>query len=76
MTVHTDAAGRRLALLVATSKRSHTQLRTKIDCCRADADAPVSPIVEVVQDACHLAQRWRCLSFVLGEQPENAETSA
>jgi hypothetical protein len=51
-------------------------LKAKIDRCRADADAPVPPIVEVVQDAYHLAQRWRYLSFVLGEQPENAETSA
>jgi len=51
-------------------------LKSKIDRCRVDADAPVPPIVEVVQDAYHLAQRWRYLSFALGEQAENPETSA
>ena len=44
-------------------------LRAKIDRRRADADAPVPEIVEVVQDAYHLAQRWRYQSFLLSEDP-------
>jgi hypothetical protein len=50
-------------------------LKAKIDRCRVDADAPVPPIVEVVQDAHHLAQRWRYLSFVLGEESESPSPS-
>jgi hypothetical protein len=46
-------------------------LRAKIDRCRVDADAPVPEIVEVVQDAYHLAQRWRYQSFLLSEDPGN-----
>jgi hypothetical protein len=44
-------------------------LRDKIDRWRVDADAPVPEIVEVVQDAYHLAQRWRYQSFLLSEDP-------
>jgi hypothetical protein len=51
-------------------------LRAKIDRCRVDTNAPVPPIVEVVQDVYHVAQRWRYLTFVLSEAPENSGTSA
>ena len=44
-------------------------LRAKIDRCRLDAEAPVPEIVQVVQDAYHLAQRWRYQSFLLSEDP-------
>jgi hypothetical protein len=44
-------------------------LQASIDRCRVDPDAPVPPIVEIVQDAYHVAQRWRYLSFALREGP-------
>ncbi len=44
-------------------------LMSKIDRCWVDATAPIPEIVEVLQDAYHLAQRWRYLSFVLTEEP-------
>jgi hypothetical protein len=50
-------------------------LRAKIDRCRLDADAPVPEIVEVVQDAYHLAQRWRYQSFLLSEDPAAGHSS-
>jgi hypothetical protein len=50
-------------------------LKAKIDLCRVDPGAPIPEIVEVVQDAYHLAQRWRYLSFVLSEEPEALEVS-
>lgn len=42
-------------------------LRAKIERCRVDPEATIPPIVTVVQDAYHVAQRWRYLSFSLGE---------
>lgn len=45
-------------------------LKAKIDRCRVDRGAPVPPIVDVVEVAHHVAQRWRYLSFVLTEDPE------
>lgn len=50
-------------------------LKAKIDRCRADPDAPVPEIVEVVQGAYLQAQQWRYLSFLLTETPETPETS-
>jgi hypothetical protein len=47
-------------------------LEAKIDRCRTDAAAPVPPIVAVVLDAYHLAQRWRYHSFVLSEETSAA----
>lgn len=44
-------------------------LKTKIDRCRTDPEAPVPEIVEVVQEAHLIAQRWRYRSFVLREEP-------
>ena len=44
-------------------------LQAKIDDCRVDPDAPIPPIVNVVRDAYHIAQRWRYLSFALSEAP-------
>jgi hypothetical protein len=44
-------------------------LQAKIDDCRVDPDAPIPPIVKVVRDAYHIAQRWRYLSFALSEAP-------
>lgn len=51
-------------------------LKDKIDQCRADAEAPVPEIVEVVEDAYHLAQRWRYLSFALSEDPDRSVLSS
>lgn len=50
-------------------------LKAKIDRCRTDADAPLPEIVDVVEDAYHLAQRWRYLSFALSEDPDSAAAS-
>lgn len=50
-------------------------LKAKIDRCRADANEPIPEIVGVVQDAYHIAQRWRYQSYVLGEEgSENPAT--
>ncbi|HJQ08046.1 MAG TPA: hypothetical protein VJ836_01035 [Candidatus Saccharimonadales bacterium] len=43
-------------------------LERKIQRCKEEADAPVPPIVEVIQDAYFVAQRWRYQSFVLSEE--------
>ena len=43
-------------------------LKAKIDRCRVDASAPVPEIVLVVQDAYHIAQRWRYQSYLLSEE--------
>ena len=51
-------------------------LEQKIERARVDANAPVPPIVEVVNDAYHVAQRWRYPSFVLTEAPDTAAVSA
>jgi hypothetical protein len=50
-------------------------LKAKIDRCRADDGAAVPEIVEVVQDAYHLAQRWRHASFALSEDPASSAVS-
>ena len=42
-------------------------LAAKIERCRTDSAAPVPEIVDVIQDAYHVAQRWRYLPFVLSE---------
>jgi hypothetical protein len=47
-------------------------LKAKIDRCRVDAEAPVPEVVEVVQDAYRLAQRWRYPSFALSEDPDRS----
>jgi hypothetical protein len=47
-------------------------LKAKIDLCRVDAEASIPEIVQVVQDAYHLAQRWRYPSFALSEAPETS----
>jgi hypothetical protein len=43
-------------------------LEARITKCKVDADAPVPEIATVMQSAYHLAQQWRYLSFVLGEE--------
>ena len=43
-------------------------LEAKIDRCRTDSEAPVPEIVEVVQEAHLVAQRWRYRSFALSEE--------
>jgi hypothetical protein len=50
-------------------------LKAKIDRCRADEQAPVPEIVQVVQSAYLQAQQWRYLSFLLTELPETPGTS-
>ena len=35
-------------------------------------DAPVPPIMQVINDAYHLAQQRRYLSFALTEEPDDA----
>jgi hypothetical protein len=50
-------------------------LKAKIDRCRTDATAPIPEIVDFVQDAYHLAQRWRYLSFGLSEDPGSSGVS-
>ena len=40
--------------------------------CHGDGDAPVPPIMQVINDAYHLAQQRRYLSFALTEVPDNA----
>ena len=50
-------------------------LKAKIDRCRVDDEAPVPEVVEVVQDAYHVAQRWRYLSFALSEDPDRSVSS-
>ena len=42
-------------------------LKAKIERCRADAEAPIPEVVQVLQDAYHLAQRWRYQSFLLSK---------
>ncbi len=44
-------------------------LKVKIDQCRVDTDVAAPQIVEVVQEAYRLAQRWRYRSFALSEDP-------
>lgn len=44
-------------------------LAAKIERCKTDATSPVPPIIEVVQAAYLIAQRWRYQSFVLTEAP-------
>jgi hypothetical protein len=48
-------------------------LMAKIDRCRVDADESVPEIVQVVEDAYHIAQRWRYQSYVLSEEPEDGK---
>jgi hypothetical protein len=50
-------------------------LKAKIDRSRVDAESPVPEVVEVVEDAYHLAQRWRYLSFALSEDPDRPASS-
>jgi hypothetical protein len=45
-------------------------LEQKINALKATEGAPVPPIVEVVNDAYHLAQRWRYISYLLTEVPD------
>jgi hypothetical protein len=48
------------------------RLEAKIEACGVDEAIPLPEIVEVVQGAYALAQRWRYLSFVLSEEPMSA----
>ncbi len=48
------------------------RLEAKIEACKVDEAIPLPEIVEVVQGAYALAQRWRYLSFVLSEEPRSA----
>jgi hypothetical protein len=45
-------------------------LERKIEQVKANPDAPVPPLVEVMSSAYHLAQRVRYYSFVLSEVPD------
>jgi antitoxin component HigA of HigAB toxin-antitoxin module len=49
-------------------------LEQKIDVCKVDGDAEVPTVAIVVNDAYRIAQRWRYLSFVLGEEQPTRET--
>lgn len=49
-------------------------LGAKIQHCKVDAEAPIPPIAEVIQDAYHIAQRWRYHAYLLSEEP-NQENS-
>jgi hypothetical protein len=44
-------------------------LLRKIQLCKAMQDAPVPPIAAVINDAYHVAQQWRYLSYLLTEVP-------
>ena len=50
-------------------------VKAKIDRLQIGDEAPFPEIVAVVQDAYHLAQRWRYLSFGLSEDPGSAGVS-
>lgn len=50
-------------------------LEGKIQRCRVETDAPVPQIAEVIADAYYTAQRWRYLSFALGEGGDTPSTS-
>ncbi|MGW3959124.1 hypothetical protein ACWED2_04830 [Amycolatopsis sp. NPDC005003] len=58
---------------VALAEQLWLALKRKIDRCRAEEDAPVPEIVEVVLRAHATAQQWRYESFVLtaAEDPED-----
>jgi hypothetical protein len=59
----------------ALAKALWPTLKAKIDRCRTDAIAPIPEIVDFVQDAYHLAQRWRYLPFGLSEDPGSSGVS-
>lgn len=48
-------------------------LLRKIHLIKTTEDAPVPPIVAVINDAYHLAQQWRYLSYLLTEVPDDAD---
>jgi hypothetical protein len=52
------------------------KLKAKIGRFQIDDEAPVPEIVEVVQDAYHLAQRWRYPSFALSQDSGSSDVSA
>jgi hypothetical protein len=61
---------------VSKEKLAHAlwpALEGHIQRCKVDADATIPPIVEVIQDAYHIAQRWRYASFVLRSEPSSAD---
>ena len=47
-------------------------LLRKIQIAMVTDDAPVPPIMQVINDAYHLAQQRRYLSFALTEEPDDA----
>lgn len=47
-------------------------LLKKIQLCVAAEGAPVPPIAAVINDAYHVAQQWRYLSFILTEVPDTS----
>lgn len=49
-------------------------LLRKINLIKAMEDAPVPPIVAVINDAYHLAQQWRYLSYLLTEVPDDTDS--
>ena len=51
-------------------------LLRKVQLCMAMEDAPVPPLAAVINDAYHVAQRWRYLSFLLTEVPDAAEDAS
>jgi hypothetical protein len=48
-------------------------LLRKVQLCMAMEDAPVPPLAAVINDAYHVAQQWRYLSFLLTEVPDTTE---
>jgi hypothetical protein len=50
-------------------------LLRKVQLCMAMKDAPVPPIAAVINDAYHVAQQWRYLSYLLNEVPETPNDS-
>ena len=49
------------------------RLLRKIQLCMASEGAPVPSIAAVVNDAYHVAQQWRYVSYLLTEVPETLD---
>jgi hypothetical protein len=48
-------------------------LLKKVQLCMATKDAPVPPIAAVINDAYHVAQQWRYVSYLLTEVPDTSD---
>jgi hypothetical protein len=58
---------------VALAEALWPTLLKKIQLCVASKGAPVPPIAAVVNDAYHVAQQWRYVSYLLTEAPETLD---